>query len=389
MTKNDAASKVVVENANHPDQAQRIALEVLESADIVVNGDRAWDLQVRDDRFFGRVLAGGSLALGESYMDGWWDCDALDELVRRILSNDLQQKVRPSLKVFLLWLRASLVNRQSRSRAYNIGERHYDLGNDLYRLMLDKGMNYSCGYWKRAKNLDDAQVDKLDLVCRKIGLLKGMRVLDIGCGWGGFAQHAAERYGASVVGITVSREQAQLAQERCTGLPVEIRLQDYRELNEQFDRIVSIGMIEHVGVKNYRLYMRTAARCLRPEGMFLLHTIGTNLSGRVGDPWSDKYIFPDGMLPSMRQLSSAAEGLFKIEDLHSFGHYYDPTLLAWNRNFTAGWDRIKERYSQRFFRMWRFYLLSSAGSFRARRNQLWQIVLSPLKSSGVYESVRD
>lgn len=369
--------------------AQRLAREILQSADIVVNGDRPWDLTVRDDRFFGRVLAGGSLALGESYMDGWWDCEALDELVRRILSNGLQEKVKPSLKVALLWLRASLVNRQSRSRAYNIGERHYDLGNDLYRLMLDKGMNYSCGYWKRADNLDDAQVDKLELVCRKIGLAEGMRVLDIGCGWGGFAQHAAERYGASVVGITVSREQAQLAQERCKGLPVEIRLQDYRDLDERFDRIVSIGMIEHVGVKNYRRYMQTAARCLHPEGMFLLHTIGTNLSGRVGDPWSDRYIFPDSMLPSLRQLSSAVEGLFKIEDVHSFGHYYDPTLLAWSRNFVAGWEKIKERYGERFFRMWRFYLLSSAGSFRARHNQLWQIVLSPLRSTQVYESMRD
>ena len=371
------------------DQAQRLAREILQTADVLVNGERAWDLRVKDERFFGRVLAGGSLALGESYMDGWWDCDALDELVRRILSNDLQQKVKPSLKVFLLWLRASLVNRQRRSRAYNIGERHYDLGNDLYRLMLDKGMNYSCGYWKRAKNLDEAQEDKLELVCRKIGLGKGMRILDIGCGWGGFAQHAADRYGASVVGITVSREQAQLAHERCKGLPVEIRLQDYRDLDEQFDRIVSIGMIEHVGVKNYRRYMETAARCLHPEGLFLLHTIGANLSGRVGDPWTDKYIFPDGMLPSLRQLTAAAEGLFKIEDLHSFGQYYDPTLMAWERNFVAGWDGIKERYGQRFFRMWRYYLLSSAGSFRARSSQLWQIVLSPLKSSRAYESLRD
>lgn len=355
----------------------------------MVGGDRAWDLQVKDERFFGRVLAGGSLALGESYMDGWWDCNALDELVRRILSNDLQEKVRPSVKMFLLWLRASLLNRQSRSRAWNIGERHYDLGNDLYRLMLDRGMNYSCGYWKRAKTLDEAQADKLELVCRKIGLEKGMRVLDIGCGWGGFAQHAAERHGASVVGITVSREQAQLARERCTGLPVEIRLQDYRDLDESFDRIISIGMVEHVGVKNYRRYMEIAARALHPEGLFLLHTIGTNISGRVGDPWSDKYIFPDSMLPSLRQLSTAAEGLFKMEDVHSFGHYYDPTLMAWERNFVAGWDRIRERYGERFFRMWRFYLLSSAGSFRARHNQLWQIVLSPLKSQRVYESIRD
>jgi cyclopropane-fatty-acyl-phospholipid synthase len=371
------------------DNAQRIARELLEAADISVNGERPWDLRVHNEGFYGRVLAGGSLALGESYMDGWWDCDELDELITRILSNDLQERVKPSLKIFLLWLRSVLLNMQRKSRAYNIAERHYDLGNDLYRLMLDKGMNYSCGYWKRAKNLDEAQEDKLELVCRKIGLQKGMRVLDIGCGWGGFANHAAERHDAKVVGITVSREQVALAQARCRDLPVEIRLQDYRDLDERFDRIVSIGMIEHVGFKNYRRYMQIAERCLVPEGLFLLHTIGTNLSGRVGDPWSDKYIFPDSMLPSLHQLTGAAEGLFKTEDVHSFGHYYDPTLLAWNRNFTTGWDRIKDRYGERFFRMWRFYLLSSAGSFRARHNQLWQIVLSPRKSSRIYESIRD
>ncbi len=369
--------------------AERIAREMLDSADVVVNGERPADLRVHDERFFGRVLSGGSLALGESYMDGWWDCEALDELVRRILANDLQQKVRPSLRASLLWLKSVLVNTQRRSRAYNIGRRHYDLGNDLYRLMLDKGMNYSCGYWKHAENLDDAQEAKLDLVCRKIGLEPGMRLLDVGCGWGGFARYAAERYGASVVGITVSQEQMELARERCRGLAVEIRLQDYRDLVERFDRIVSIGMIEHVGVRNYRRYMQVVARALHPEGLFLLHTIGSNLSDRVGDPWSDRYIFPDGMLPSMRQLSGAAEGLFRIEDLHSFGHYYDPTLMAWNRNFVEGWPSISERYGERFFRMWQFYLLSSAGSFRARHNQLWQIVLSPRRSTRVYESIRD
>jgi cyclopropane-fatty-acyl-phospholipid synthase len=371
------------------DTSQHIAREIFESADIEVNGERPWDLRVHDERFFGRVLAGGSLALGESYMEGWWDCEAPDELVVRILSNDLQRKVRPSLKVFLLWLKSSLINLQRRSRAYNIGKRHYDLGNDLYRLMLDKGMNYSCGYWRRANNLDDAQADKLDLVCRKLGLEKGMRVLDIGCGWGGFAQYAAERYGVSVLGITVSREQALFAQERCKDLSVDIRFQDYRDLDGRFDRIVSIGMIEHVGVKNYRTYMQVAARCLDPEGLFLLHTIGADLSVRAGDPWVDKYIFPDGMVPSLRQLSDAAEGLFKVEDVHSFGQYYDPTLLAWSRNFTEGWDSIKDRYGERFFRMWRYYLLSSAGGFRARYSQLWQIVLSPLKTTRVYESIRD
>jgi cyclopropane-fatty-acyl-phospholipid synthase len=370
------------------DAAKRIALGLLEMADIRIDGDRPWDIRVHNEDFFERVLTGGSLALGESYMDAWWDSDSVDELFNRILSHDLNTRIRPSLGVILLGVKAVLLNLQRKSRAFNIGREHYDLGNDLYSMMLDRGMNYSCGYWERAKSLDEAQEDKLELVCRKIGLEKGMRVLDIGCGWGGFARHAAERHGAEVVGITVSREQAALATERCKGLPVEIRLQDYRDVNERFDRIVSIGMIEHVGYKNYRRYMEIAAQCLGSDGLFLLHTIGGNLSGRAPDPWSDKYIFPDSLLPSARQLAAAAEGLFKIEDWHSFGHYYDRTLLAWHTNFTCGWPRIKERYGERFFRMWSFYLLSSAGSFRARHIQLWQIVFSPLGRTLPYVSVR-
>jgi cyclopropane-fatty-acyl-phospholipid synthase len=368
--------------------AKRIAAELLEMAGVRINGDRPWDIRVHNERFYGRVLAGGSLALGESYMDGWWDSHSVDELLARILTHDLQKHVRPSFAAFVLGLRAVLVNMQRKSRAFNIGREHYDLGNDLYSLMLDRGMNYSCGYWKRADNLDAAQEDKLELICRKIGLEKGMRVLDIGCGWGGFARYAAERHGAEVVGITVSKEQAELATERCKGLPVRIRLQDYRDVDEHFDRVVSIGMIEHVGYKNYRRYMEIVAQCLGSDGLFLLHTIGGNLSSRVPDPWSDRYIFPDSLLPSARQLAGAAEGLFAMEDWHSFGQYYDRTLLAWQKNFAAGWDRIKERYGERFFRMWNYYLLSSAGSFRARHIQLWQIVFSPLGRGQAYESVR-
>jgi cyclopropane-fatty-acyl-phospholipid synthase len=370
------------------DGARRMVEEILGVADIAVDGDRPWDLRVRNRDLFGRVLAGGSLALGESYMDGWWDCDRLDELLTRILAKGLHERVRPSLHTAALWLRSTLLNAQRRGRAYNIGERHYDLGNDLYSLMLDRGMSYSCGYWKRAKDLDGAQEDKLELVCRKLKLEGGMSVLDIGCGWGAFARHAAERHGVRVLGITVSKEQAALAAERCRGLPVEIRLQDYRDLQGSFDRIVSIGMLEHVGLKNYRTYMGIAARCLAPEGLFLLHTIGSNLSTRHADPWVDRYIFPDGMVPSLQQLARAAEGLLRVEDLHDFAQYYDTTLMAWHRNFIAGWDRIREVYGERFFRMWSYYLLSSAASFRSGIARLWQLVLAPLKSPRVYEGIR-
>lgn len=360
--------------------------EILDFAGVKINGGDDWDITINDDRFYSCVLAQGSLGLGESYMDGWWDCKKLDEFFYRILKADLDKKVG---KKGILWnvLKARLVNLQSKSRAYNIGEKHYDLGNELYTKMLDKGMNYSCGYWKNSKTLDKAQEAKLDLICKKIGLKPGMRVLDIGCGWGGFVKFAVEKYNVKAVGITVSKEQAKLAKEICKGLPVEIRLQDYRKLNEKFDRVVSIGMFEHVGPKNYKTYMEVIHRCLKSDGLFLLHTIGRNDSVMVVDKWINKYIFPDGVLPSVKQIAEASEGLLVLEDWHNFGIDYDKTLMVWYKNFQNNWDKIKGDYDNRFKRMWEYYLLCSAGSFRAEKNRLWQVVFSK-GDIGEYISVR-
>jgi cyclopropane-fatty-acyl-phospholipid synthase len=364
--------------------------DLLSLADVKINGDRPWDIQVHDERLCSRVLSGGSLALGESYMDGWWDARALDQFFYRILGADLDQKVKGIKNIVWLGLKAMALNMQAKRRAYNIGEKHYDIGNDLYQAMLDKRMNYSCAYWKQAENLDDAQEAKLELSCRKLGLGPGMSVLDIGCGWGAFAGYAAEKHGAKVTGITVSREQVALASRICQGLPVDIRLEDYRSLEGRYDRIVSIGMIEHVGYKNYRTYMKIANRCLADDGLFLLQTIGSSTSGIRGDAWMDKYIFPDGMLPSPAYLTKAAEGLFVLEDWHNFGTHYDRTLMAWHANFVGNWEKIRRnpKYDDRFFRMWNYYLLSCAGAFRARKNQLWQIVLSKNGVPGGYQSLR-
>jgi cyclopropane-fatty-acyl-phospholipid synthase len=364
--------------------------DLLSLADVKINGDRPWDIQVHDERLYSRVLSGGSLALGESYMDAWWDVKSLDQFFYRILGADLDQKVRGFKNIVWLGLRAVVTNMQAKRRAYNIGEKHYDIGNDLYQAMLDKRMNYSCAYWTGAENLDGAQEAKLELSCRKLGLEPGLSVLDIGCGWGAFARYAAEKHGARVTGITVSKEQVALANQLCRGLPVEIRLQDYRSLDGRFDRLVSIGMIEHVGYKNYRTYMKIANRILADDGLVLLQTIGSSTSGIRGDAWMDKYIFPDGMLPSPAYLTKAAEGLFVLEDWHSFGTHYDKTLMAWHANFVGNWDKISRnpKYDQRFFRMWGYYLLSCAGAFRARKNQLWQIVFSKKGVPGGYESRR-
>jgi len=360
---------------------------LLSLADVKIDGDRPWDIQVHDEAFYARVLAEGALGLGESYMDGWWDCERLDELFRRVLLARLETKVRPRTELPSV-VRARILNLQRRARAFRIGERHYDIGNELFQRMLDPLMIYSCGYWADAATLREAQEAKLDLVCRKLGLRPGMRVLDIGCGWGGTAQYAAERYGVEVVGITVSEEQVKLAREVCRGLPVEIRLQDYREVDESFDRVLSIGMFEHVGTKNYRTYMRVVRNCLKDEGLFLLHTIGGNRSVTRTNAWTDRYIFPNSVLPSAKQIATAIEGLFVLEDWHNFGPDYDRTLMCWFENFDAAWDVLKDQYDERFYRMWKYYLLSSAGSFRSRTSQLWQVVLSPRGVLGGHRSVR-
>ena len=361
--------------------------KLLAPADISLNGSRPWDLQVNDDRLYARILGGGSLAAGEAYMDGWWDCEALDEFFNRILKFDIVSKVE-GWRDYLMLAVNCLVNRQAGKRSYVVGEKHYDMGNDLYERMLDKLMIYSCGYWRNANNLDDAQEAKLDLVCRKLGLKPGMRVLDIGCGWGGAAKYAAEHYGVEMVGVTISHEQAQLAEEMCAGLPVDIRLQDYHDLDEKFDRIFSIGMFEHVGYKNYGKFFEIARKCLKDNGLFLLHTIGFPVTSAKLDPWIAKYIFPNSMLPSAKQISNAAEGLFIMEDWHNFRADYEKTLLAWYRNINASWEYLSNRYDNRFRRMWNYYLMASAGGFRAGRNQLWQVVFSPNGWPGGYRSIR-
>ena len=358
---------------------------LLSLADVNLNGNRSWDIRVHDDRFYPTVMKSGSLGLGESYMNGWWDSDQLDEMICRLLKAELDTKVN-TLQDILNYLGALLINLQSPQRAYEVGRKHYDIGNDLYEHMLDKRMIYSCAFWKNVSTLDEAQEAKLDMVCRKLELKPGMRILDIGCGWGGMAQFAAMNYGVTVLGVTISKEQATLAKKRCQRLPVEIRLQDYRSIDETFDRILSLGMFEHVGYKNYGTFMNKVRNLLQEEGLFLLHTIGSNVSRKTTDCWIHRYIFPNSMLPSAKQITRSIEGLFVLEDWHNFGADYDKTLMHWFENFRNSWKILKKQYDEQFFRMWKYYLLSCAGSFRARSNQLWQIVLSPKGIPGGYRA---
>lgn len=368
--------------------SKEVIASILDQADIVINGSRPWDIQVFDERFYDHALQFGSLGLGESYMGGWWECKSLDQFFYKLLRGRIDRNFKACLPLVIIHLKSRILNRQNLSRSGQVGVRHYDLGNDLFEHMLDTSMSYSCGYWQNAKKLEQAQQAKLDLICRKLQLDRGMRLLDIGCGWGGLLEYAVRNYGVEAVGITISKEQVKLARKRCGGLPIEIRQQDYREVRETFDAIVSVGMFEHVGYKNYQDFMEMVSRSLRKNGLFLLHTIASNKTTYSCDPWFDKYIFPNGMLPSARQLAEVTENCFVLEDWHNFGTHYDKTLLAWYRNFETGWPQLQDKYGDEFFRMWKYYLLSLAGGFRARHIQLWQIVYSSCGLEKGYQSIR-
>ncbi|WP_419785631.1 cyclopropane fatty acyl phospholipid synthase [Pseudodesulfovibrio sp.] len=369
---------------------KKVVTHLLDEADIHINGQNPWDISVEDERLFREVLRTKNLALGEGYVHGWWNCDHVDEFICRVLKSGAANHVHGNWKLAARVLPALAFNLQSPSRARTVAKKHYDLGNDLFQAFLDPYLQYSCGYFKgipkrdfdTATNeevradLEKAQQAKLRLICEKLGLKPRERLLDIGCGWGGLARFAAGKYGCEVVGVNISREQITFARKFCSGLPVEIREQDYRDLNEPFDKIVSVGMFEHVGQKNYTDYMKTVSRCLKPGGTFLLHTIGTNVTGPEIDPWIEKYVFPNGNLPSLEQIAKASESLFVMEDCHNFGPDYDRTLLSWLHNFRQSWPRLKDKYGESFRRMWEYYLQSCAGAFRARDIQLWQIAFT-------------
>lgn len=366
------------------DNWSRMAKELLQQADIKINGSRPWDIQVHHADFFKRVFQQGSLGFGESYMDGWWDCDQLDVLFYKILKGKLDKQMPGNLKDILRIAGARLFNLQTRRRSWIVGKEHYDIGNDLFARMLDPHMQYSCAYWREAETLEQAQNAKLKMICEKLQLKPGMRLLDIGCGWGGLAAYAAQHYGVSVDGVTISQEQQKMAQQRGEGLDVTILLQDYRDLDRTYDRIVSVGMFEHVGPKNYDTYFSVVDRCLKKEGLFLLHTIGSNESGVNVDPWINKYIFPNGCLPSIRQIASVSEKRLIMEDWHNFGSDYDKTLMAWHQRFNDAWPELALRYTPRFRRMFNYYLCACAGAFRARDIELWQVLFSRGKEGGMY-----
>jgi len=370
---------------------------------------RDWDIVVNDPTYFNDITSKGTIGVGESYMDGKWDCDAIDILFDKILFNKLEQKIQfENIADKIKIVTSYLFNQQMKEDPYKVEKVHYDIGNNIYINMLGNTMAYSCGYWTsptsptspithEAKSLDEAQNNKFDLICKKLQLQRNDHVLDIGSGFGGLAKYMVDNYGCKVTGINISKEQLKYSRELCAQYIKNGQIKfidcDYRATpliwpdNEKYDKIVSVGFCEHVGTNNYKVFCQKAYDCLKDGGLFLLHTIGGNVSVTSSDPWMDKYIFPNGILPSVSQLSSAAENLFVIEDWHNFGPYYDKTLMAWHKNYENAIKSGKIKNDNRFYRMWRYYLLVCAGCFRSRSIQLWQIVMSK-ENKNLYKCVR-
>ena len=363
-----------------PSRSQKLIEPIFREAGIRINGSEPWDMIIHDARFFDRFVRDGTMGAGESYMDGWWDCERIDELTARVLSSELSDVFARNWKLRLDHLKKVLLDRQRGRRSMAVAERHYDLGNEFFARMLGPTMAYSCAYWRDADNLDEAQRNKMDLCCRKLELKEGDRLLDVGCGWGSMMKYAAENYGCEVIGITISKQQCEYAERISKDLPVEVRLLNYRDARPgdlgTFDKVVSIGMFEHVGKPNYRSFMQFIDRVLAPDGLFLLHTIGRIAD--VQDRWIGRYIFPNSYLPELRDLADAIANIFVLEDLQNIGANYDKTMLAWHRNFEQFAKEGLAEENPRFYRMWRYYLLTGAGSFRLRKKRaaVWQLVLS-------------
>ena len=339
--------------------------KLFSSAGVTINGDNPWDIEVNDDRFYRDVLFRGSLGLGESYLREYWRAADLEELFFRLTSSNLEQ-ISKRLPTQLVNSSVSrLSNRQTPSRALSNAEHHYNLGNDLFFEFLGRYKNYSCGYFRDTDSLDEAQLAKMRRLCDLLELEEGDTLLDVGGGWGEFARFAAENRGCHVTSVNISDSQIRHAREYCRDANVDVVRSDYRDLRGRFSKIAVIAMFTHVGPKNYRQFMQTMHRLLQAGGRMVMETVGALTATERCEPWTDKYIFPGGIIPSPQQIESACAGLFRLRIVEEFGADYVITLRHWHRNFMAAWPRLSQRYSETTRRMFEYYLLSVAGAFRS------------------------
>ncbi len=362
----------------------------LEPAGIRFNESGELNIQVNNAQFYRRAALLGSLGFGESYADGQWECDHLDKVIARIL---LYSVNRSGLAHIGIQLRSMLFNRQSVLRSKRVARQHYDVDTTIFELMLDPYLQYTCGYFANTDNLDQAQIDKMAMIIQKLCLKPGDSLLDIGCGWGGFARFAAENFGIKVSGLSISQSQLAYARTLCKGFDCEFKYGDYRHLHEiypqKFNAISIIGVTEHIGYKNFKNLYKVMRSRLQEGGLALQHSITRMKSTVHVEPFIDRYIFPGGMVPSVEQLAHSMAGEFVLEDVHNFGADYDQTLMAWDQNMKLAQAKIEAMpgFGQRFYRIWSYYLQSCAALFRVRQAQVMQYVLSPQGVPGGYRRI--
>jgi cyclopropane-fatty-acyl-phospholipid synthase len=364
-----------------PGGAERIVTRLFAAAGVAIDGDRPWDVRVHDERFFRSVLVQGTLGFGESYMRGWWEADEVEELAYRLLRARLHWMSWALPPNLFRFLNAALVNRQSRSGSALLADRHYNLGNDLFSAFLGAHKSYSCALFDGTNSLDTAQLLKMERLCQLLQLREGDHLLDVGGGWGAFAHHAASRYGCGVTSINIADEQIRYARQLCAGLPAEVVRCDYRDLTGTYDKVAVIAMLTHVGASNYRRFMSVVHHCLAEGGTMLIETLGSRLPKINCEPWADRYIFPGGVVPALRQIDRAAAGLFTRRYVAEFGDHYIPTLRAWNANLQAAWPVLGQRYPDTTRLMLEYFFLTVAGAFRAGYLRYWHILMDRRSTS--------
>jgi len=350
----------------------------LTRAGVTVNGPNPWDIRVLDNRLFRRVVGTRELGFGDSYVEGWWECDRIDELVTRILRTGIKRILPPGISGLTLAARSVITNTQGSERAGDNATAHYGQHDALLRLILGEPLVYSCADWRDATDLADAQHAKIDRLASKLQLRPGMRVLDIGCGWGATADYLSTRHGVIVVGITPVAAQATHAARHHRHSDVSFVTTDFSNFTspKPFDRIYSVGMVEHVGPKNLKPFFRHCQDLLVDDGIMFHQTIGRRTPRASTDAWIDRRIFPGGAIPSVQQLSRAWSAGWVLEDFENLGPDYDRTLMAWLGLLEGKKDQVLDQFGEEMYRTFRFYFQYCAGAFRARELQLWQLVLT-------------
>eukprot|EP00928_Gymnodinium_smaydae_P010979 TRINITY_DN14121_c0_g5_i1.p1 TRINITY_DN14121_c0_g5~~TRINITY_DN14121_c0_g5_i1.p1 ORF type:complete len:417 (-),score=86.53 TRINITY_DN14121_c0_g5_i1:242-1492(-) len=349
-------------------------------------------IEVVDSSAWYDIITKGNFGIAEGYMHGKLKVDPLPFFLSVLNGTSVGTRRKEHADV-LGWvmglvalptdLLGLVTNQQTKDRSRRVTEQHYDAGNDLYERMLGPSMSYTCAYWKGAENLDQAQENKFDLIRRKLELAPGMKVADLGMGWGTAAEHMHKQAGVNVTGVSLSKEQVKWAQQNLAKPGLQFIWSDFRDHCEDpkymgyYDRVYSIGMMEHVGYKNYQTFFKCIKNLLKPDGLAVVHTIGEPDFVSAGDPFLEKYIFPGVVIPALSKVTPAFENDFILEDFQNFGHDYSRTLAAWSENSKAFFKENPTAYSLEFQRMWDYYLKMCEALFELRINQLWHFVLSP------------